>query len=571
MRNAKQSKFKRTVTGIILGLMLLLFASVTLAEQTSIETAAAEALSTAHPGFTMAAQDQWGDTAAAVLAKDTQHILCVAEKQNGSWNITIDNPTALWQGEQIPYLLMDADNAIYWHYVDGKNFAEYSAEKKDGVWGTVALRRLDANTDGSGVEYQISYGQSNRGMVISKTNWVQDENENLLNKTTDIPIPAENLAPYASLAAFDVEKFPGRFMNGQDWTNPFIRRSAAEQLMPEDTYLGGTIYGDSLAFLMQKPDGAKVFVGVAYSEAEGWTMTESTPLPEGTEYGRDNFCSSLYLSQKMLVNLDLFADGTWGVNYLYATPEDGTGNEMILFGQNWIADSLLTPQTRYFGDHPWNDVTTIDWNTLPMHLQDALQKLDQTGWAMVNNPNPEDRFHLRTQPNDIVASLGDYCNGTAVQILEDGETWVKVSILGVEGYMLKASLAYGETMNTIASAGPCVMLQSQFADLYKRPQEAKPCAVVTENDFDLRVVGVIGHEWYHVWFVGSGLSGVYAAVRFLGRERLMYDNPQTCYCKKVNNDQTAIDTKLLFRLLVRVAGIILGAGRHKKRFVRYYL
>lgn len=487
--------------------MLLLFIPAALAGTTVIDAAASEALFAEHPGYTMAAQTQWGDTAAAVLSKDTQRILCVAEKKGDNWIVTIDNPAALYQDEPAPTLLLDTDTALYWRYQGDNMFSEYSAQKQAGVWGTVSLRHFYPYTNGSGIEYQIDYSQSAYGKVITKTNRVQDENENLLYETVDIPIPAESLAPYANLSGFDLDKFPGVLSDLHDWTNAFIRQSAAEQLMPEDTYLGGTIYNDSFGFLVQKQDGEKVFAGVTYNEKDGWMITESMPLPEGTVYGRDNFCSSLYLSQKMLVNLDLFADGTWGVNYLYATPEDGTGNEMIFFGQNWIADSCMTPDTRYFGTHPWNDVTTIDWDTLPMHLQGALQQLDQTGWAMVNNPNPEDRLPLRTQPNKDAASLGKYYNGTAVQMLEDGETWVKVSVLCVEGYMMKQYLAYGDAMNTIASAGPCQTAKSQFAYLYRHPQDEAPIGVVTENDLALRIIGVVGEEWYHVWFVDSGLGG----------------------------------------------------------------
>lgn len=493
---------------ILLGFVLLLCAAAAFAEQATLEPGAADALLASHPDDAIAAQTQWGDTAAAVLTKGEQRILCVAEKQNGSWIVTIDNPTALKQGEPAPELLLDTDTALFWRYQD----SEYGAQKTDGVWGTVSHRCLVCNPDGSGMEYLMTFGRSNRGMVVTKTNRALDENENLLYETTDIPIPAESLTPYADLAGFDIDRFPGRFMEGHDWTNPFIRQSAAEQLMPGYTFLGGTIYGDSFEFLMQKPNGVKVFAGVSYGEAEGWSITESTPLPANTQYGRDNFTSSLYLSQEMLVNIDLFANGTWGVDYLYATPEnanpeDGTGNEMILFGPNWIADSLLVPQTRYFGTHPWSDITTIDWSMLPMRLQDAVQQLDQTGWAMVNNPNPEDRLHLRTRPDKNAASLGKYYNGTVVQVLEDGGTWVKVNVLGVEGYMMKDYLAYGEAMNNVASAGPCVGLRSASAGLYGSPQAAHPFTTITADDLGLYVRGVVGEKWYHVWFVGSGLSG----------------------------------------------------------------
>ena len=49
----------------------------------------------AHPGYAIAAQDAWGDTAAAVMEGDGRRLLLVAEKQNGAWQVVIDNPNAL--------------------------------------------------------------------------------------------------------------------------------------------------------------------------------------------------------------------------------------------------------------------------------------------------------------------------------------------------------------------------------------------------------------------------------------------------------------------------------------------
>ncbi len=497
---------KRTLT-ILLGLALLLFVSAACAESTIIDGAAAEAILAAHPGCIIAAQSQWGGTAAAVVTADAQRILCVAEKQNGRWTVTIDNPSALRQWGDLPSLLMDTDTVLYWRYRDNDNFTEYRSEKANGVWGTVALRHLNTFANGSGVESLIAYGPTVHGKVITKTICVQDENENLLYTATDIPIPAESLAPYASLASFDTEKFPGNFIYIQDWTNTFIRQSAAEQLMPDYTFLGGTLNSGSFEFLMQKPDGSKVFAGVNYNDTQGWVVTESTPLPADTVYGCENFTSSLCFPNKLLVNMNLFANGVWGVSYIYSFPEDGTPKEMIFLGQNWIADNTWLPQTRYYGSHPWSDITAIDWGALPLHLQDAVQKIDPAGWAVVNNPNPADRLHLRVKPDQSAVSLGKYYNGTAVQVLQSGDTWDKVSVLGVQGYMMKKYLVYGQAMNSVSPASLYYTTKSYTASLYRHPQDAKPFATVTTNDFGLCIMGIAGEEWYHVWFAGSGLSG----------------------------------------------------------------
>ena len=491
---------------ILLGFMLLI-ASVSLAEQTTLDADAARTLLAAHPGYTISAQTQWGDTAAVVLSENTQHILCVAQKQGGLWTVTIDNPTALQQGSEVPFLLLDTDTVLLWHYYVGNDAFQYRAEKESDGWGAVSLQHLYMYDDNSVDEYSITYSQSDRGGVISRTKRHLDENNNLLYETTDIPIPAKRLASYTRLANFDVDKFPCDFHYIHDWTNPFVRQSAAEQLMPTYRFLGGTIKDDSFEFLMQKPNGDKVFIGVAYNEADGWMLTESTPLPESTLYGHENFSTCLYFPRQMLFEVELFADGTWGVWYLYTMPQDGTEKEMIILGQNWIGESRRPSDTRYFGAHPWNDITAINWSTLPMHLGDAVGLLDQNGWAVVNNPNPRDRLHLRTSPNKSAASLGKYYNGTAVQILENGKTWAKVSVYGVEGYMMKKYLVFGAEMNTVASATLGYYTVSYTAPMYKHPQDVTPFATVSRNDPYLCIIGIIGEEWYHVWVVDSELSG----------------------------------------------------------------
>ena len=45
--------------------------------------------------------------------------------------------------------------------------------------------------------------------------------------------------------------------------------------------------------LMEKPDGTLVFVGCVQGAWNEWQLTESTPLPEGTILGVENFTHSL--------------------------------------------------------------------------------------------------------------------------------------------------------------------------------------------------------------------------------------------------------------------------------------
>lgn len=345
---------------------MLLAAPAGIAEQAIADAAALEALQAAHPGHTVAAQAQCGDTAAAVLSLEGRNILCLAEKQSGEWTVTIDNPTALRQGEQIPTLLLDTDITLFWAYHDSDRLCEYVSVKANGIWGDVSHRYVDDIIDGEGDEYFVTLKDLGRCKVICKINRHQDENENLLYESADIPIPADWLAPYADLAHFDAERFPSYHLYTHDWTNEYVRQGAAEQLMPDAVYHGGTIHSDTMEFLMEKPDGTLVFVGVTWNEQDGWLMTESTPLPQGTIYGYQNFESSLYLPGGRNAGMTRYADGTWGVSMIYADKEDGAACPMFFMGQNWVGD---IDATHAYGTHPWSDMATPTGQRFPFALR----------------------------------------------------------------------------------------------------------------------------------------------------------------------------------------------------------
>ena len=48
-----------------------------------------------------------------------------------------------------------------------------------------------------------------------------------------------------------------------------------------------------------------------------------------------------------------------------------------------------------YGNHPYYDVTDLPFAEFPTTYEEAMQHLDRTNWAVVNNPNPADRLYLR--------------------------------------------------------------------------------------------------------------------------------------------------------------------------------
>lgn len=278
-------------------------------------------------------------------------------------------------------------------------------------------------------------------------------------------------------------------------------------LMPEHELVEGIINreGDELRLLMRRPDGMLVFVGGVHDAQDGWQMTESTPLPEGTFLGVENFVESLGIGGVYnTVSLRPYADGHWGVSLIY--PENG---ELFLLGDNWVFDESGAPLL--VGDHPWSDITTIDWSSLPDSYEEALLQVDHSGWALVSNPNPADRLNLRAQPDKKSPSLGKYYSGAPVRILENKGDWARVEILGAEGWMMTEYLAIGEAMKNVDFAGPQLMTIDGGAMLYAEPAEDAAIAMVEGGLGSMQVIGIVNETWYHVWFYDEGTDGYFHA------------------------------------------------------------
>lgn len=264
--------------------------------------------------------------------------------------------------------------------------------------------------------------------------------------------------------------------------------------------------GNTMFLLMHNPAGELVFIGCDQDE-DTWRMTESTPLPEGTFLGVENFTHSLGIPRDVsqgdycyAFNVAPNSRGTWGVT-MFDPPADGTG--LFLLGENWILREDETHAIHAsFGVHPWSDITSIDWTALPASCEDALARLDPSGWAVVCNPDPADRLHLRVRPDRDAASMGKYYNRTPVQVLERGSTWTKVQIGTLTGWMMTEYLAFGKDMDEAGYAGPWLMTIDDEAPLYASYSSAAPYRMMNERE-EFYVIGIVSDEWYHIWLSNS--------------------------------------------------------------------
>ena len=124
--------------------------------------------------------------------------------------------------------------------------------------------------------------------------------------------------------------------------------------------------------------------------------------------------------------------------------------------------------------------------------------MDKTGWAVVNNPNPADRLHLRVSPERGATSLGKFYNGTPVRVLEERGDWVQVEI-GLDGnltgWMMKKYLTFGEAMDQVQPAWLQKFYRQESGPqlLYPSAKEENPQVLDTGS---FQVVGVVEDDWY---------------------------------------------------------------------------
>ena len=117
------------------------------------------------------------------------------------------------------------------------------------------------------------------------------------------------------------------------------------------------------------------------------------------------------------------------------------------------------------GNHPYYDVTDLPLAEFPTTYEEAVQHLDRTNWAVVNNPNPTDRLYLCEKPDRKSVSLGKFYNRTPVYVDEIRDEWAHVTIgRDLSGWMMTKYLAFGADMDKVECAFPQLSLIEKYQE-----------------------------------------------------------------------------------------------------------
>ena len=277
----------------------------------------------------------------------------------------------------------------------------------------------------------------------------------IISELTSFPIPLSKEFQQR-LEAEPFDQLISLSYSNEFQTDDFLNTS----LIPvSGSILQSSIQPHALLLLMEDEAGVRRLTEITRNENGVYALRQTPPLPKGV--WMDSFHAGLeellveWDQQHHQVNFQRTFDGEWKLIWLTCYGEKETLN--CSFGLN--TGTLMDTDTLRIGVLPF-DLFADDLTTLPCTSEELTAQLDRTGLAVVCNPDPNDRLHLRTKPSREADSLGKFWNGTPVRVLNERDGWCQVEI-GTDGrltgWMLKKYLVTGAKMDQVT---PCFSQQT---------------------------------------------------------------------------------------------------------------
>ena len=272
------------------------------------------------------------------------------------------------------------------------------------------------------------------------------------------------------------------------------------QIPVTGTILQSELQSHALFLLTEDEQDARQLTLVTRGEG-GYSLNEPVRLPADCEmdlfHSTDGDISLLWQQdgEYRHAGYARMADGTWRLQWVMNSG-DGAFNYSVVFcgvrldGGPVRVCSLADGRQSLLGGR---------LEALPRTQEELLASFDREGWAVVNNPNPADRLHLRTAPDRSAPSLGKFYNGTPVTVHEEDASgkWCRVSIGtdgGLTGWMMKEYLAFGERMDVIERAFPQKTFVDSLSD--RRAYTALDCSDMKPICGDYWLCGVVEDKLY---------------------------------------------------------------------------
>lgn len=463
-------------------LLALLHALPASAQEERIDPAFDAFLSSAYGDWTVLDCSVCAPSAAAILEKDGRKTLLIARQQAGQWTAAIDNPRMVSSGMWRHSVHMDTDTTLFFSCLserpnDLSLTLDFALDQE-----TWRLRSVKGS-------YQFPVGPERTPAILERQTdvpfsgqWLLrsmalcDENDNLLISRALPPLRNILTKEETDLANLDILALPfdvygyaseddGRVLDTY-LTRLFGREIGAGSAYAGYRYLDGLLTDETLQFIAEGPEGQSVLLCGRWEEDAGWVFTKSSPLSAAAQFGYENFGDAVVLPGRDLgVCVRPYPDGKWGISYVLS------GAGYYEAGPGWIEapDESGIVFAPVLGDHPWGDVTAMDWMSIPASFDEAAALADPAAWATPKNPDSSQRLHLRREPSKAARSLGKHYHGAPVRVLEKGKKWSKVRAGSQEGYMMNEFLVFGKELR-------------KLSPLLARKEAARPVTFVTWHD-----------------------------------------------------------------------------------------
>ena len=494
---------------LLLWTLAMLCASACGEEAEKLPQAVLDLCKSVHPGYAVAAHDGWGDEEfgqfAVILKKGDDNILCMAEKaqDESAYQLTIDNTNAVCDGEVLPSVLIDSGGDSLWYtYVDRaeNSSVHYNAFKTNGQWGRVSALAYWPKEDGfTGMMSGISDGT----LFYEETD--EDENENIRDRRMYAPIVVnEKFAQSLELANFNINTFD---VDPRDGLYPLTQNEAFAQGQGErEAVLKDLdISPVHAARLFETADGASLL------RVDDWddTFYHTTLM---LRFAGDAVLDTYHAGAgqvfvdagAMMYSVERVDAGSWVLRGVDA--ESGVRT----IGPDYAApDGQITVYRNdgyIYGASPWGSLKQAE-TALALSYEEMAAQLDQSAYALVNNPNPADRLHLRAVADKGSYSYGKFYNRTPVLVLRRGDTWTKVQIgrgeRAMTGFMMTKFLVFDEDKKAqLACAFPQMDLKEEYRErgalMLADPSRNAESRGMYRHDASDFIIGVCGDEWYVV-------------------------------------------------------------------------
>ena len=349
-----------------------------------------------------------------------------------------------------------------------------------------------------GYETEASYSKIEEGcLYIKRVVFTAEHNDMYVVDTMPVPLSAE------LLKRLETEPF-NELISTHGASDVFLVDNALDlDRVPVPGVIIESDVQENALILLTRLDENTSQIHIVTLEDGTYSVASSKPLP-GNVYmdifhSDEDEISLEWNSQAQQAGFQRMADGTWQLEWVMnsGAPSFDYNVEFCGVAYEWTNQGT---DCLYIGSlsSGMDNLLTIDLNQLPTSMESLISLVDPDGWAVVNNPNPADRLHLRTEPKRGAKSLGKFYNGTPVQVHEIKGDWCRVSIGldgHIEGWMMKEYLAFGEQMQDVDCVFPQLGLK----------EEHQNAPAYTDQDMDstgyrlngtIWIAGVVDDELY---------------------------------------------------------------------------